>query len=56
MLFGMNGRMVFVSGATGHLGPAMAHAVAEAGAHVVVNGRNFVTGAALALDGGWTAW
>jgi NAD(P)-dependent dehydrogenase (short-subunit alcohol dehydrogenase family) len=52
----MNSRMAFVSAAAGQLGPAMAHAPAEAGAHVVLNGRNFVTGAALAPDGGWTAW
>jgi len=32
--------MAFVSGARGHLGSAMALALAEAGAHVLVNGRD----------------
>jgi NAD(P)-dependent dehydrogenase (short-subunit alcohol dehydrogenase family) len=43
-LFRLDGRTAFVSGARGHLGAAMAGALAEAGAHVIANGRD---GAAL---------
>ncbi len=39
-LFRLDGRTAFVSGASGHLGSAMARALGKAGAHVIVNGRD----------------
>ncbi len=39
-LFKLEGRVVFLSGAAGHLGAAMAETMAEAGAFVLLNGRN----------------
>lgn len=39
-LFRLDGRTAFVSGARGHLGAAMAAALAGAGAHVIANGRD----------------
>ncbi len=45
-LFRLDGKTAFVSGSRGHLGAAMVRALAEAGAHVIVNGRD-----AAALDG-----
>lgn len=39
-LFRLDGRVCFLSGATGHLGRSMSQALASAGAHVFVNGRN----------------
>ena len=39
-MFRLDGRIAFVSGAAGHLGRAMTLALAGAGAHVIVNGRN----------------
>jgi NAD(P)-dependent dehydrogenase (short-subunit alcohol dehydrogenase family) len=38
--FRLDGRVAFLSGAAGHLGRPMAKALALAGAHVVLNGRN----------------
>jgi len=38
--FRLDGRIAFVSGAAGHLGRAMSLALAHAGAHVILNGRN----------------
>ena len=37
--FRLDGRVCFLSGATGHLGRPMARALSSAGAHVYVNGR-----------------
>jgi gluconate 5-dehydrogenase len=42
-LFDLGGRVVLVTGATRGLGLAMADALAEAGAHVIVNGRDPAT-------------
>lgn len=38
--FRLDGRSAFISGAAGHLGRAMARALSDAGAHVILNGRN----------------
>lgn len=38
--FRLDGRVAFLSGATGHLGRSMAQALAAAGAHVILNGRS----------------
>lgn len=38
--FRLKGRVAFISGASGHLGTAMAQALAQAGAHVILNGRD----------------
>jgi NAD(P)-dependent dehydrogenase (short-subunit alcohol dehydrogenase family) len=39
-MFRLDGRIAFVSAARGHLGQAMTRALAGAGAHVIVNGRD----------------
>lgn len=38
--FRLDGRTAFISAARGHLGAAMARALAGVGAHVIVNGRD----------------
>lgn len=47
-LFDLSGRVAMVTGATGHLGTAMAAALAEAGASVVVTSRDLDRGQRLA--------
>jgi len=49
-LFRLDGKIAFVSGSRGHLGQAMARALAGAGAHVFVNGRNKALLDAFACD------
>lgn len=39
-IFSLKGKTALVTGATGYLGQSMVHALAEAGAHVIINGRN----------------
>lgn len=38
-IFNLSGRCAFISGAAGNLGSGMARGLAEAGAHVILNGR-----------------
>jgi len=49
-LFRLDGRVAFLSGATGLLGRPMAHALAWAGAHVILNARSAVELDALATE------
>jgi len=49
-LFRLDGKTAFVSGSRGHLGQAMTRALAEAGAHVLVNGRDPVALKAFAAE------
>mgnify|MGYP002633267611 FL=1 len=44
-LFGLSGKTAVVIGGTGVLGGAIADALAQAGAHVVIVGRNAENGA-----------
>ena len=46
--FRLDGRTIFLSGAAGHLGRAMAIGLAQAGGHVILNGRTAATLEALA--------
>lgn len=39
-MFRLDGRRAFISGAAGHLGEAIARGLGEAGAHVILNGRD----------------
>src|SRR5450432_545687 len=39
-LFRLDGKTAFVSGSRGHLGAAMTRILCEAGAHVILNGRD----------------
>jgi NAD(P)-dependent dehydrogenase (short-subunit alcohol dehydrogenase family) len=49
-LFRLDGKTAFVSGSRGHLGQAMTRALASAGAHVLVNGRDAAALDAFARD------
>jgi NAD(P)-dependent dehydrogenase (short-subunit alcohol dehydrogenase family) len=49
-LFRLDGKTAFVSGSRGHLGAAMTRALARAGAHVIVNGRDAAALDAFAAD------
>ena len=57
-IFSVKGKNALITGATGHLGTAMAYILAEAGAHVWVNSRSQETCAALVktlIDLGYSA-
>ena len=49
-IFRLDGKTAFVSGGRGHLGAAMTRALAGAGAHVIVNGRDAAALQAFAGD------
>jgi NAD(P)-dependent dehydrogenase (short-subunit alcohol dehydrogenase family) len=49
-IFRLDGKIAFVSGSRGHLGAAMTRALCQAGAHVIVNGRDAAALGAFAGD------
>ncbi|MGO8755125.1 MAG: SDR family NAD(P)-dependent oxidoreductase [Gallionellaceae bacterium] len=49
-IFSLQGKTALITGATGYLGSAMARALAEAGAHVLVNSRSSERSASLVKD------
>lgn len=57
-LFNITGKTALITGATGYLGTAMSHILAEAGAHILVNSRSIVKCEALVktlVDSGHSA-
>jgi len=46
-IFSLQGKTALITGATGYLGSAMAHVLAEAGAHILINSRSQERSAAL---------
>jgi NAD(P)-dependent dehydrogenase (short-subunit alcohol dehydrogenase family) len=49
-MFRLDGKTAFISAARGHLGQAMTRALAKAGAHVLINGRDAAAMAAYAQE------
>ncbi|WP_144630516.1 SDR family NAD(P)-dependent oxidoreductase [Bordetella genomosp. 13] len=49
-MFSLNGKSIFITGATGHLGRQLALSLGEMGAHVIVNSRTQANCESLALD------
>jgi NAD(P)-dependent dehydrogenase (short-subunit alcohol dehydrogenase family) len=49
-IFRLDGKTAFVSGSRGHLGAAMTRALCQAGAHVILNGRDAAALDAFAAD------
>lgn len=57
-VFSIQGKTALITGATGHLGSAMAFVLAEAGAHVLINSRSYERSEALVkslVDSGYSA-
>ena len=48
-IFSLEGKTALITGATGHLGSAMAFILAEAGAHVLINSRSLIRSEKLVL-------